>query len=580
MTYLTVNRAAHLACALFGASVSLAANGQEAQPATVPVTADAVPEKPVNSEPQFFIEAFDVSGSKLLSATEIEDTIYPFLGPGRTRDDIEKARKALEDKYRSKGRESVIVEIPTQTDSAGNIRLAVQFGIVPLKVSETPVGRLRIVGADRVDPKDASSPVIPPRYNLPSRIREQVPSLKEGTVPDFKQVQAELTEANRNPDRQITPVIRAGVIPGTIDVDLKLKETLPLHGSLELNNEHSRETEALRLAATLRYTNLWQLGHSVSASYLVSPQNRKQTQVYSGSYLAPIWNTPWTLLVYGYKSNSSVASLGGTNVLGDGYSVGARALVRLPSGPDRSHSFNFGVDYKNFKEDIFIPSTDPAVPNTSIKSPLDYPALVGAYTYSQAFAKTNISVTLGATAGLRGIGLGDVLIRNKRADANGANASSSFFHFNLDASLTQQLGGDFNAFAKISGQLADSPLLSNEQIGAGGASTVRGYYLSEAVGDDGLVGGLEVRSPSFAQYLSKYVDELRLFAFADAAYIRYRSPGLEQTPSFSLVGLGVGARFQVLRYFTGDLSLGIPVTDGASSKPGDKQFHFTVKAEF
>ncbi len=531
-------------------------------------------------DPSFFIEAFDVTGNSILSQEDIEQAVYPHLGPDRTLADIEKARKSLEDMYRRKGRESVVVEIPVQVAADGSSRLQVRFGIVPLRVNEAAVGRLRVVGAERVDPKDANSKTIPPRYHLPSRIREQVPSLSEGQVPDFRAVQAQLNEVNRNPDRQVTPVIRAGDIPGTIDVDLKLKETLPLHGSLELNNDHSRETEPLRLAGSVRYTNLWQLGHSISASYLVAPQDRAQSEVYSGSYLAPIWDSPWSVLLYGYKSNSSVASLGGTNVLGNGYVIGARALVRLPSEGDRSHSFNFGVDYKNFKEDIFIPSTDPARPAQTIKTPIDYPALVAAYTYQQALAKTSISLTLGVTAGLRGIGTGDVRFRDKRFDPRGANTSSSFAHLNLDATLTQQLGNDWSAVARLSGQLAESPLVSNEQIGAGGMSTVRGYYVSEAVGDDGLVGGLEIRSASLAQYLGRYVDDLRFYAFADGAYIRFRSPAPEQTASFSLAGLGVGARFQVLKYLTGDVAFGVPVSDGASTKKGDEQFHFTVKAEF
>ncbi|MEI9930379.1 MAG: hypothetical protein WDM89_07445 [Rhizomicrobium sp.] len=43
------------------------------------------------------------------------------------------------------------------------------------------------------------------QYNLPSRIKEQVPSLVEGKVPNFTQAQAELAQVNRTSNVQVTP---------------------------------------------------------------------------------------------------------------------------------------------------------------------------------------------------------------------------------------------------------------------------------------------------------------------------------------------------------------------------------------
>ena len=99
---------------------------------------------------------------------EIETAVYPFMGPGRTRDDVEHARAALEKAYHDRGYQSVVVEVPAQT---------VADAVVRLHVVEAAVGRLRVTGS---------------RYFSPDFIRTQTPALKEGQVPDFNAAQRQL----------------------------------------------------------------------------------------------------------------------------------------------------------------------------------------------------------------------------------------------------------------------------------------------------------------------------------------------------------------------------------------------------
>ncbi len=91
--------------------------------------------------------------------------------PGRHRG----ARDALQAAYQEKGYQSVYVELPEQQVSGG---------VVYLQVTETTVGRVRVVGA---------------KHYSPVELREEVPALEEGKVPDFAQVQRELAQVNRTP---------------------------------------------------------------------------------------------------------------------------------------------------------------------------------------------------------------------------------------------------------------------------------------------------------------------------------------------------------------------------------------------
>ena len=90
----------------------------------------------------------------------------------------------------------------------------------------------------------------------------------------------------------MTPVLRPGKTPGTVEVDLKVKDELPLHGSLELNDRYSTDTSRLRLSAMLRYDNLWQKEHSFSLQYQTAPEKPGEVKVWSGTYLARFLRGP------------------------------------------------------------------------------------------------------------------------------------------------------------------------------------------------------------------------------------------------------------------------------------------------
>lgn len=186
-----------------------------------------------------------------------------------------------------------------------------------------------------------------------------------------------------------------------------------------------------------------------------------------------------------------------------------------------------------------------------------------------------IGVTVSATMGIRQLASDEAAIKTKRLDAVG-----NFVRLNFDADVNYSFGGDIVLVGRASGQLANSPLVANEQYSIGGATSVRGYYLAEAVGDNGISGSVELRSPSYAGKLGSFVDELRLIAFVDAGAVSVLSPLPDQIDSFQLVSIGVGGRFGLFRYLTGSAAYGLALTRGTVTAPGDGQFVFTLGAAF
>ncbi len=517
----------------------------------------AVPAAAQNGRYQ--IQAYDVLGVSVLPAADIERAVYPFAGPERSDEDIEKARAAVQAVYAARGYEAVIVELPPQDPE-----LLAQ-GVITIRVNEVPVSRVRVTES---------------KYHSLTGVREDVPSVQVGQPLNLRALQKDLEAANRYPDREITPSFRPGLIPGTVEVELRVRSRRPFHGSVEVNDDTSPNTEDLRVAASLRYSDLWSLGHTIALNYVVAPENRQQQEVIAGSYSAPLIGTPWTILVSGFRSNSNVAALGGTNVLGNGYQVGIRGIYRLPSS--LFQTLSFGVDWKDFNQDIRIGG---AVASTA---PVRYLPLTVEYAVAKETESTSFDATASASMGLRVVkrtlcfdaGPGLPCIPDDQFTNRAANSRENFFRFNLLANFQAATKSDWVGAVRFSAQISDSPLVTNEQYAVGGLTSVRGYFVSEAVGDDGVNFGFEGRAPSFASLIGGPLDELRVFGFVDVGYVRVRQPQPEQASHFTLFSGGAGVRLRLFDAITGEALVAVPMTDGPLTGAGKPRFTFSARGQF
>jgi len=148
---------------------------------------------------------------------------------------------------------------------------------------------------------------------------------------------------------------------------------------------------------------------------------------------------------------------------------------------------------------------------------------------------------LGSDIGLRNVlGNYDGEFANKRF-----NASASFMTIKGGLSRLQSLGSGWWLSGSVDGQLASGPLISNEQYGAGGADTVRGYFESEVLGDVGARGSMELRR--FLPSGGGAVKEAYVFGYLEGAvaHIFDALPG--QQASFNISSAGLGLRLKAWR---------------------------------
>ena len=515
--------------------------GALAQTPTVPTAETAAADtREVN------VDEYIVRGNTVLDLRDIERAVTPFLGPRRTMKDIEAARDALLAVYQAKGFQSVYVDLPEQQ---------VTEGIVFLQVNETRVGRVRVVGAE---------------YTSPVDVRDQVPALREGQVPDFTQAQAELAALNRGPKRQVMPLVKQGAMPGTMDVDLKVEDASPWRASVGLNNDYSADTRKLRASASLGHDNLWQMGHSASLSFFGAPQDLNQTQVISASYTAPIIGTNWALEASAFKSDSEVATVGGTDVLGKGHAIGLKATYTVPDTGNWWHTLSVGIDFKDNDEALTMGGTGDSVP-------LKYAPITLGYNGFLQAERSQVGLGLSLVTGTRSsFGYGSDW---QAFDYKRYKASPSFMVLKGDVNGTHTFEGDAQLGFRLSGQLSDSALVSSEQMAAGGMNSVRGYLSAESTGDYGLVGSVEWRTKPLS-LLGDTVENWRVYTFADAGRVRLKDPLPEQQAGFTLASVGFGTSFRIGQQLSGRVDVGYPLKAGARTEKHDTRLNFSLTASY
>jgi hemolysin activation/secretion protein len=498
------------------------------------------------AERTFDINEYRVDGVTTLSTIDVEKVLAPFLGPGRRLEDVEKARAALEKEFSDKGFQTVTVAIPPQT---------VRGGVVTLKVTEGKVGRLRVVGAG---------------YFSPSDIKSEAPSMAEGTVPNFNGIVRDIVALNQLPDRRVTPQLRAGAEPGTVDVDLVVQDTLPLHGSLELNNRYSANTTPLRLNGAIRYQNLWQAGHTLGFAFQIAPQNLDDAEVFSLFYVARIPGVSWlSLTATGIIQNSDVSTLGGTAVTGRGRIFGARASFTLPGSSSFYQGINTGFDWKHYGEGITLGTG-------VINTPITYVPVTAQYSASWTSDTSQMLLNATGVFDLRGLGSS-----TDEFDAKRYGATGSFIYWRGDFSRTDEIGAGMLLAERVSGQYSAVPLVSPEQFTVGGADSVRGYLEVQAAGDFGVVGSVEARSPSLGQLFgTALVNDWRFFAFVDAGWTGIQKALPDQNSQFTLCGVGGGTRVRLFGHLGAMVEVGVPLLTVGDTVQYHPRVEFQVVGDF
>jgi hemolysin activation/secretion protein len=620
----------------------------EQTPPITPVPSRTAP----NAGPRFAVEKYLVLGNTVLPAEVIGRALTNTTGAFGTNvglDGIRSAATAVQGAYRARGYLTVAVSLPPQKLTNATVKI---------QVTEGRLASIEVKGN---------------RYFSSNNVMRSVPGLHTNMILNALTFQAELNQANNNQDRQIYPVIGPGPDPGTSDLTLKVKDQLPVHAKVDLDNENSPGTPDLRVNASAVYDNLWQQEQSLGLQYSFSPERFKKgpqwdfydqplVANYSGFYRIPLggpenfddimaahpgsfgyseatrkFNLPPAsgqpdLTFFSSRStidtglNSTYSGSVGTNNPGTSAfendvqedltvnnDLGFRLSVPFAS-PELHSSFSGGFDFKTYQISSFktnnflvtqtnynslgLPELPPVA--STIASPV--PATVRSMQYLPLALRYDGNWRDGLGEATIGLGLSANLWFSSVGSSIGATNTQNMY-YRGESSLQQITGstkstGHWVALTpsfshtfefitnwpmtfKADGQWATEPLIANEQFGAGGVNSVRGYHEGEVFGDTGWHVSLEQET---APHVVGYVNgstpiTIRGSIYSDLAEVYLLDPQ-GRAPDTSLWGAGIGGVASVGPHWEARFLFSLPLLSAGSVEAYEPFFDFSLTAQF
>ena len=300
--------------------------------------ADEAPPAAAGAETQRLVDIneYVVRGNTVLDNRAIEAAVYPFLGPQRSLGDIGGARCAA---GRLPG-EGLPVGLRRAAGAAGERRGGLPAGHRD-HCRSRPGGRRQALFAGGV----ARGKCRPwRRARCPTSPRSSA-SWRRSTAPPAARCCRWCARAS-------------GPAPWTSTCRWKTKSLARQHRP-EQRLQRRHPSLALGGFAGLRQPLATRPRHLADLFHRAAGPGQRQGLV--RLYTAPL-SQRWSVQLSGYQSDSDVATVGSMNVVGQGHSYGVAAIYSLPVTGLWSHSFSFGVDFKDFEEQTRIGGNNDRVP--------------------------------------------------------------------------------------------------------------------------------------------------------------------------------------------------------------------------
>ena len=504
-------------------------------------TAQSQPSQGVPANPAFVIRGFDITGDNPLPQDETTRILAPFLRTDATIDTLQRATTALEAALKGRGYGLHRVALPPQEVGAK----------VTLNIVKFVIGKVTLQGLSRLSE---------------ANIRASVPELAEGAAPNLQTLALQTALANENEGKKIQVSLKESEEADKIDVKIVVKEERPWSVSASLANTGSDATGKNRLTLVGGHSNLFDRDHQLTAAYTTSPERLRDVRQWGLNYRIPLYRHGAVLGLNTTRSNV-VGNFGAFSSTGAGQTMGLNYSRYLAPVQGRRSYLTASLDDKRFDAGQIDGMTVPGqTARRSRPLTLGYSARVESDTAVWAY-NTDVAINLPGGSGndLAAYQTEDSRISTVhwKALRGGGNYLSSF-----RAGWLWGIRGQF--------QYSPDALISGEQFGLGGATSVRGTGERPIAGDSGLQASAELSSPELRT-------GLRVLGFLDAGWLANNSPNGNPKPgSDHLASVGLG-----LRYAAG--SIGVTanwarIVRGSVlpllPQVGDQKVHFNFSARF
>ena len=525
-----------------------AGHGTAMAQTTTPVAPQALPAMSAPAKPVFAIRGFQISGDNPLPASDTTRVLAPFLRTDATIETLQKATAALEASLQQSGYALHRVVLPPQ--EVGET--------VQLKIVKFVIGKVTVEGLQRYDE---------------ANIRASLPELREGEAPNFKTLAVQTAIANESQGKQVQVALKEAQEADQIDARVVVTEAKPWNFAVSLANTGSGSTGRDRLTFAGSHSNLLDLDHQFTGAYTTSLQNSSGVQQLGLNYRIPLYRLGGVVAA-SFTHSKVVGDFGAFQSTGAGQTMGVNYSQYLPPDGGYRAYITLGLDDKRFDitEIAGVPVPGQALRRSRPVS-LGYTARVES---DQAVWGYNTELAINTSGGS-----GNNLAAYKSEDARIDTARFKVLRAN--ANYLSNFAGGWLWSVKGQLQYSADALISGEQFGLGGASSIRGTGERPISGDRGLLASLEVTTPDVQP-------GLRFIGFVDAGWLRNNNPnGTNKPASDKLASVGLGLRYTAGwlaiaaewgRIVTGSVLANGVNANAAFPKAGDNKLHVSLTARF
>ncbi|KPQ40109.1 MAG: Hemolysin activation/secretion protein [Phormidium sp. OSCR] len=477
---------------------------------------------PAEEIPEIWVREIEVLGNTVFSEAQLAELTAAYEGRSLVFEELINLRTAITDLYVANGYTTSGAFIPPQD---------VSDGVVQVQVVEGRLDRLTITGVRRLSEgwirrrleRASDSPLSLPALEQALQLLQQDPAIAS--------VRAELM---------------AGRGPGLSELQLTVTEAFPVEGRLQLANRNSPNVGSLRPSVEMEVYSPLGIGDSLLGEFGITegvregfvryelPVNAENTRL-SLSYQrgrSRVVEEPFEVLEI--RSTDEDWRLGVSHPLWETSNDVFRVGMSL--GLQRSRTFLFDDEPFSFSDGPEDGRSNLTVlqltQDWSSRSPAEVVA-----------ARSQFSLGVDAF----------------NATRNETGPDGLFFAWLGQFQWVRSLAPDTLLVTRMAAQLAADPLLPISQFGLGGPDTVRGYLQNQRVGDSGVMLSLEFRYPLIRD--PGGLGLVQIAPFFDVGTVWNLGSDREIPNPQTLLGTGVGLRWEMSPDFSATVDWGIPLVD-------------------
>ena len=490
----------------------------------------AAPPREKKEGPTVFVKKFRVSGNTVISTRKLEALVRSAEGQELTLEELRAVAGRITEYYAAQGYLLARAYLPPQD---------VREGVIEIAVLEGYVGDIEVTGNVQYEA---------------GIIKQALRRVEHAQVVNEALLETAINELNEYPGLNVRASLQAGKKRGFTDITLTAQERLPHALLFDLDNYGSRYTGPWRYGTELTLGNLLGFGDKLSFRGIKSDDDLNYGRI---GLLLPVGGYGTKLgLTYAHAENGVGEEFTPLEAAGRLDVAGLEVTQTMLRTAGASFQFVGGFDYKtirNFALKTLAGKDDLRVFHLGFSGDYRDPFL-GRTFYGTTWHQ------------------GSTLFNGNPKNDPGATRTDNpgnFTRFTFDLARLQSLvyGGSY-LILRGTGQLATQNLQSAERFSIGGYYTVRGFPISEYLGDHGYSTTAELVVP--VPYVRQWVQAA---GFVDHGGVFVVSPNRQtaEVKQHWLTGAGAGLRVTVpMPRFTGStlqvrLDYAVPVTDPSPS---------------